>query len=311
MCRMCKNKANHRCVSLNCNLPCYGARPKLRFQVRLGFLGLFIFLRIIAIILYASDKNIRLYGGYMAAICSITIVCTVLMMVLAFYQYRVWWYYRPDGAYKKCRCCCCEQHFHPSHQRFLPFPLAGLFRNEHEMGNRPCKNTVSGDCPNRSLEHIAMFHTFDFKPHRRYQRGIDITYVGFHRTDPIFAASISKEGFRASMTPPQMLGFGVYFARSFDATFGKARHIGAFICAEVRMGNVRIVAKSELDEVRNTNSWWNEYDTIYYAHEEENRDEFCVKNPEQILKWIIIINDDRMHRYGLDRELDETGIGCV
>jgi hypothetical protein len=329
LCRMCKSKPNHRCVSLTWNCPCYKARPKLRFQIRFGLLAFFISLRIIAIILYASDKNVGVYGGYMAAICSVSLVCVALMMAIDFYQYRVWWYYRPQGAYKKCRCCCCKQHFHPSHQRFLPAPLLGIYRENHIVGNRPCQYTGTGNCPDLSLEHIVIFHAFDFKPLSRYRPGIDTTFIGFHRTKPEFAVSIAKTGFRRSMTPPQMLGFGVYFARSFADTDGKARAagkevlllfnlyiytyycLGAFICAEVNMGKVRVVDKSKLHEVANTDSWWNTYDTIYYAHDEESRDEFCIKDPAQILKWVIIMDDDRLRRYGLDHEFDNTRCFCI
>ncbi len=229
MCIMCKSKSNHRCVSLTWNCPCYIPRPNLRFQVRFGLLSFFIFLRIIAIILYASDKTVGVYGGYMAAICSISVGFVVLMMTLDYYQYRVWWYYRPDGAYKKCRCCCCKQQFHPSHQRFLPAPLLGIYRENHIIGNRPCKYTASGNCPDLSLEHIVIFHAFNFKPLRRYRPGVDTTYIGFHRTKPEYAVGIAKTGFRISSTPPQMLGFGVYFARSFADTDGKARAAGKLI----------------------------------------------------------------------------------
>ncbi|CAF3950223.1 unnamed protein product [Rotaria sp. Silwood1] len=328
MCTMCKSKPNHRCVTLSWNCPCYIARPKLRFQIRFGLLSFCMLLRIIAIILYASAKNVDVYGGYMAAICTGSLVCVALMMALDLYQYRVWWYYRPDGVYKKCRCCCCKQHFHPSHQRFLPIPLLGKYREYNKLGNRPCQYTVSGNCPKRSLEHIVMFHAFDFKPLRRYQPDVDKTYIGFHRTKPEFALSISQTGFRPSMTPPQMLGFGVYFARSFADTEGKARqagkeilllwnnfdlfyYLGAYICAEINMGKVRVVSYSELDEVRNTKSWWDTYDTIYYAHDHENRDEFCIKDAAQILKWVIIMDDDRLHRYGLHHEFDNTRCNCI
>jgi hypothetical protein len=226
MCIMCASKPNHRCVSLACNCPCYKARPKLRFQVRFSLLAFFIFVRIIAIILYASAKNVSVYGGYMAAICSASVGLVCFVMAVDFYQYRVWWYYRPDGAYKKCRCCCCKQQFHPSHQRFLPAPLIGIYRENHIVGNRPCQYTASGNCPDLSLEHIVIFHAFDFKPLTRYRPGIDRTYIGFHRTKPEFAVSIAKTGFRISSKPPQMLGFGVYFARSFADTNGKARAEG-------------------------------------------------------------------------------------
>jgi hypothetical protein len=71
------------------------------------------------------------------------------------------------------------------------------------------------------------------------------------------------------------------------------------------------VTKYELHQVRNSNEWWKEYDTIYYAHDLENRDEFCLKDPEQILRWIIVMDDDRLRRYGLDEEFENTRCGCV
>ena len=162
----------------------------------------------------------------MAFFCSISVGLLFLVVGIDWYQYRVWWYYRPDGAYKKCRCCCCQQHFHPSHERFLPKPLTGENRDINTPGDRPCEYTVSGDCPNRSLGHIAMFHAFDFKPQRRFQPETDNTYIGFHQTTPEAAVSIAQTNFRISTTPPQMLGFGVYFARSFAGTERKARGKG-------------------------------------------------------------------------------------
>ncbi|CAF4393515.1 unnamed protein product [Rotaria socialis] len=137
-----------------------------------------------------------------------------------------------------------------------------------------------------------MFHAFDFKPLRRYKSGTDKTYIGFHQTKPEYAMGIAKTGFRIN-------------------TGGKARSSGAFICAEVNMKRVRVVNYSELCEVQNTDAWWNEYDTIYYAHEQENRDEFCVKDPAQILNWIIIIDDDRLRRYGLDTDFNNTCCNCI
>lgn len=77
------------------------------------------------------------------------------------------------------------------------------------------------------------------------------------------------------------------------------------------MGRVRIVTDADIDEVKNTDSWWDTYDTIYYNHEEENRDEFCVKDPKQILNWIIIMNDDRLRRYGLNDEFSDSCCGCI
>ena len=107
-------------------------------------------------------------------------------------------------------------------------PLSGRFREMDTLGNRPCQYSTAGGCPNRSLEHIAIFHAFDFKPLSRFQPGLDQTYIGFHQTTNEAAAKIAMNGFRISDKPPQMLGFGVYFARSFYHTGGKARALGTF-----------------------------------------------------------------------------------
>ncbi|CAF2839922.1 unnamed protein product [Rotaria sp. Silwood2] len=117
-----------------------------------------------------------------------------------------------------------------------------------------------------------------------------------------------------STTPPQMLGFGIYFARSVANTEGKAREAGAYICAEVRMGKVLMLTKSELHTVSNKNSWWLEYDTVYYKHDQEARDEFCVKSPDQVLKWIIYIGpgeDQKLALYGMDVEFNDTKCYCI
>jgi hypothetical protein len=223
---MCTNSANHRCVTLACNCPCYTARPQLRFYVRFGLLILFIILRAAAIILNMSDTSVGVYGEYMAIVCAASVGLVCIVILLDFYQYRVWWYYRPDGSYKRCRCFCCKQRFHPSHQRFLPVPLLGVHRDTDKIGNRPCKYKQSGLCPNLSLEHLVIFHAFDYIPQKRYEFGSDSTYIVFHQTKTEHAISIAQTGFRISSTPPQMLGFGVYFARSFKDTEGKARMTG-------------------------------------------------------------------------------------
>lgn len=229
MCCMCMNKPNHRCVSLSWNCPCYKARPRLRFQVRFLMVGVFIVLRVIAVILYATDRTVRVYGRQMAVICGISLAFLVLVILIDYYQYRMWWNYRPTGAYRPMQSfLCVRQDFHHTHGRFLPMPLSGKFRSERTIGDRPCSNSTAGGCPDRSLEHIAIFHAFDFKPLKRFRLNVDETYIGFHQTTNEAAAKIAKSGFRISNTPPQMLGFGVYFARSFYHTGGKARATGEY-----------------------------------------------------------------------------------
>lgn len=77
------------------------------------------------------------------------------------------------------------------------------------------------------------------------------------------------------------------------------------------MGKVLQVTDGELHTVSDSNEWWAQYDTVYYAHINEKRDEFCLKDPEQILKWTIVMNDNRLQQYGLDKEFKDTLFGCI
>ena len=89
-------------------------------------------------------------------------------------------------------------------------------------------------------------------------------------------------------------------------------YLGALICAQIRLGEVRKVTYDELPFVSNTDAWWQNYDTIYYEHREEEKDEFCLKDPSQILKWVIVMMDDnRLQRYGLDQEFNDTICHCI
>ncbi|CAF4057466.1 unnamed protein product, partial [Rotaria magnacalcarata] len=164
-------------------------------------------------------------------------------------------------------------------------------------GDRPCSD---GDrCTNRRLEHILIFHSKDFKPQKRYcdvqqkSPGKNL-YIGFHRTTAEAAVSIAHSDFAISTNNKStMLGHGVYFARSMAETEGKANANGAYICAEIEMGKVKEVGPGpEKDSLRGTTHLWKEYDTVYYNHTKDSRDEFCVKSPDQILKWIITVNQE-------------------
>jgi hypothetical protein len=162
-----------------------------------------------------------------------------------------------------------------------------------------------------------MFHATDYQPQPRWSEIKSYTkdgiYIGFHQTKPEFAIKIAHSDFKPSMKAPQMLGFGIYFARSLQNTFGKARQGGAFLCAGIRMGKVKEVVFDQLHEVRNSDAWWNEYDTVYYNHRDEKRDEFCIKSSSQIIKWVVAINDEydqKIHDYGMINEFNDTACGC-
>jgi hypothetical protein len=308
---LCSRPMN-RFVAINCNCPFYIPRPRLRFIVRLVFLLFSILLRILAIILYASSKGNDSAGTLLAVVCTLSLIFPVLAILLDVYHYRVWWHYRPS----------CDQisrrTLSRKHVRYIPYHLVGNNRNNMHMGNKPCDSMGPNfKCPKRSLEHLIIFHLDDYKPQERW--GLlppdeATTYVGFHRTKAESAVGIAHSDFRQSMTPPQMLGFGVYFARSIAHTEGKARFAGALICAEIRMGRVKEVMYNQLNTVRNSNAWWDDYDTVYYNHENDDRDEFCIKDPAQILRWVIIVDeehDTKVTEYGLDTEFDDTFCSCI
>ena len=237
---------------------------------------------------------------------AVSLIFPFLTVLLDIYHYRVWWAYQPDVNAPQTDLV---KPLSRKHKRFIPYVLIERFRTA-ALGNRKCKN---GDqCRDRQLEHIVIFHSADFRPQPRWSD--TEKYIGFHRTRADFAISIAHSDMKISQTPPQMLGFGIYFARSIERTEGKARNDGAYICAEIRMGNVLVLKRSELHRVKNTNSWWSEYDTVYYQHEEEARDEFCVKSPDQVLKWIIYIEtpmDKKVESYGMDTEYNDTLCYCI
>ena len=108
-----------------------------------------------------------------------------------------------------------------------------------------------------------------------------------------------------------MIGHGVYFARSREGTEGKANHRGAFICAEIDTGRVLKLGPRDRNLHRGKKDWWYKYDTAYYCHEDPRKDEFCVKSPNQILNWIMVIGegyDTKVMTYGLQEEFGDVDV---
>ena len=305
-----KNKPLQRLIQLSCNCPCYIARPKLRFLVRLVFLLVCFVFRIIAIALYASAGS-DTDGGALASVCAVSLVGLALTFLIDLYQYCVWWHYRPQCD-KRCSLVS------KKHKRYIPYHLLGDNRTMR-LGDKPCPGGYQ--CTNRRLEHILIFHSNDFKPQERYcdvkqeTQGKNL-YIGFHRTTPEAVVSIAHSDFRISTDySSTMLGHGVYFARSMEATEGKANADGAYICAEIEMGRVKQVNRERsMNSLRGTTHLWSDYDTVYCNHQDDSRDEFCVKSTDQILKWVMVVlepHDEKVRNYGLDTEFDDTKCGCI
>jgi hypothetical protein len=218
----------------------------------------------------------------------------------------MWWHYRPgsDNIRKK---------YSPKHRRYLPYHLLGNNRNPMTLGNEPCSRTP---CDNRELEHILIYHYSDHRPQQRWPEISDQTniYVGVHRRGANAVIGIAHNGMPLSEKKPQMLGFGIYFARSIEDTKGKARQTGAIICATIQMGKVRVIEKQDIPSVSDTNAWHQEYDTIYYKHMDPRRDEFCIKSADQIREWVIVIEeecDPKVKDYGIDVEFSDTRCSCI
>ncbi len=72
-------KAFYRLISVNCNCPCYKARPKLQFGVRIIFTLICLGLRSAAIYLYKSISVLN------------------LLLFLGMYQHQILWFLRIWG----------------------------------------------------------------------------------------------------------------------------------------------------------------------------------------------------------------------
>ncbi|CAF1572676.1 unnamed protein product [Adineta ricciae] len=205
----------------------------------------------------------------------------------------------------------------PKHKRFIPYTLLGDNRTMR-FGDKACSK--GAQCKNRDLEHIFIFHFKSYNPQPRYFDIEQTTagknlYIGFHQTDPKSAMLIAHSDFLISTAyESTMIGHGVYFARSRDGTENKANRKGAFICAEVEMGRVLRLNPNERNLYRGKNDWWSTHDTSYFCNADPRLDEFCVKSPSQILRWIMVIEngfDSKVFSYGLDREFDDTKCLCI
>lgn len=337
--KIIRQKALRRFLIIDCNCPCYKARPRLRFQVRFGILCAFFILRIVSISLYAASMADDNDGGTLAIVCAISLIFLFNTLCLDLYRYCVWWHYTPQDD---TRCHLRSK----KHERYIPYHMIGANRDARTLGDQPCTETP---CHERTLDHIAVFHGYGYQPQDRWR---DIPkpppldpeakkskipclkpkdgdnqphYIGFHTTDPGSAISIAHSEFRPGKNG--WIGAGVYFARSVAATEFKAKSQGgARIITEIRMGKVYEVERevitrghsrfnAEIFNYAHYGHWRDEYDTCYMIQSDDCMDEFAIKDPvTQIIKWAIVIEegfDPKVERYELSTEFDSTKCGCI
>ncbi|CAF0948570.1 unnamed protein product [Adineta ricciae] len=309
-CKLLRSRSTNRFLSFNCNCPCYRARPKLRFQMQF-ILIIFISCIRIAMIIFCFTIQHNIATKSLAVIVAISFFFLIITSLLDFYHYRVWWHYKPILSKTTEHVEIPTAPLSKKHQRFIPYHLLGDNRTTH-FGDKACSNNR---CQNRDLEHIFIFHFKGYNPQPRYFDLDERTrYIGFHQTDPESAIQIAHSDFRISVKHEcSMLGHGVYFARSREGTDRKANRQGAFICAEINMGRVLRVNAHERNLYRGKKDWWTTHDSAYFCHPDAAFDEFCIKDPSQILKWIMVIekNDSKVELYGLDQEFDDTKCSCI
>jgi hypothetical protein len=316
-----------RFIALNCNCPCCKPRPKLRFILQIAFRAVGILFRVLAVIMYgvllgqtSSSLDQRILKSLLIVTAG-SLILPLLTILLDLYHYRVWWAYEPDVDIPPD---IAKKPLSRKHKRFIPYPLIGDFRT-NEMGNGQCK--AGSSCHRSKLEHVVIFHSSKHEPQPRWSPKYPV-YIGFHRTTPQAAISIAKTEFRGSLTG--MLGPGAYFARSTEATLmkiGKPDQTGAWFVAEIFMGKVFSVEETSirsypsntlfdpnLKRSISNGDWQQEYDTCYFKHSTESKDEFCIKDPEkQIIRWVVVIeapHDKKIASYGLDVELEAGPCGC-
>ncbi len=292
---------------------------KFNFQQFLVISKENMFIVFFSFVLFLTETDPRAYFNYYC--CLISLVFLLGKFLLDLHHYVVWWCYTPKID---TRC-----HFRSrKHRRYIPYHIAGDIQRTDMLGDRPC---TTDPCHNRQLSHVVVFHSSNYKPQPRWsvlaRENTKGTYIGFHTTTPEIAVAIAHSEFKASKSG--MLGKGVYFARSIADTIGKANADGACIIAEIRMGNVFEFHKQSIDttDLRNPyydrdlhniislSAWHKDYDTCYMNHNDESKDEFCIKDPEkQIIKWVVVvekIHDVKVTEYGMDTEFDETECCCI
>lgn len=231
-----------RIITMNCLCPCYIPRPRLRFIIRFVFHIICILCRIAAIIVFETSRNetsispVRDSLRALSIISGVFLIFPILTILLDVYHCRVWWPYHPaiyDVPHE-----IIEKPFSPKHKGFIPYVLTEQFRTT-TIGNRKCNK--GNNCRKRDLEHMVIFHATDYQPQARWSNEYPV-YIGFHRTKPESAYSISKSDCRPSRYG--MLGPGAYFVRSTQATrykIGQQDQIGAWIIAKISMSKVFFV----------------------------------------------------------------------
>jgi hypothetical protein len=292
----CPRKSFWRLSTLTCfTCDCYYEHPYAVLLTRISILGAGIFLRFIAFILGVTCAN--RYPpwaiGY-TVVTAVSFLPSIATMILEYCHHRRLRRYFPDGDSQGQRS--------PKHRQFMPYSII----NDQRTSSWRSSLCQRSSCTSRNLYHILLHHSGS----TQYPDN-NGTMIGFHQTDHQSAFHISRTGFRVSERG--MLGPGVYFATCIEHTEFKAHHRDAYICARVNVGKIERTTDRNAHRNAEINC-----DTLYFKHA-LGSDEFCVRNPDRIEEWIIVVNQDESIRRAITSSRDnlkdhfygEAYTGCI
>ena len=293
----CPRKPLLRLSTFTCfTCDCYYEHPHAVLLTRVAILSACLLLRLIAFILGATCAN-RYPPRAVAytVFAALSFLPSIATMILEYFHHRRLWHYFPDGNSTLQRLS--------KHRQFMPYSIINDQRTSSWRSSL-CKRPQP--CLSRNLYHILLYHSGSTQ-----YRDNDSVLIGFHQTEQKAAFDISRTGFNVSERG--MLGRGVYFATCIEHTEFKANYRGAYICVRVNVGNVRRTTRRYDREDANAIC-----DTVYFEHP-QGSDEFCVRDPNRIEEWIIVVNqDDSVQQAATsnrdnikDRFYGETYTGCI
>ncbi len=170
-----------------------------------------------------------------------------------------------------------------------------------------CINIRSKECHNTDPEHWVRAHSNKdrFPIPNLNARGQKIV-VGFHQTN----ISSAKAIIRTYMQPSKggMLGAGIYFATSMQATNGKTNNRGgAFIVAKLNLTRIKIISK-QVGLTINDPMDSDGFDSVYLEYYQNGKrapdyDEFTVKDPRSILDYVVYFSKDAVDSYRLENNI--------
>ena len=278
----------------------YEDHPRSILLTRVIILVACYVLRFIAFVLSAVCANRYLPRGIAFAVFgAVSLLPSSFTIFLEYSHYRRLGNYFPIGNAKAQGVSDTVQ--------FLPYSIINDQRTSSWSASL-CKNDKY--CRSRDLLHVLMYHSGS----KQYRRD-DGTMIGFHQTSPKGAIGISKDGFKVNPDNIGMLGAGAYFATCIDHTEFKAEHYGAYICALVDPGKDLYITINRKD----AKAKQGDGTAVYFQHP-QNKDEFCVRNGEQVTKFIVVVdqdeartgkNDENPKEIITDRFYTDVYVGCI